>query len=171
MESDPLGHILNALERSPGACATTLARQLGLNETTVSYHLRRHEKTGVVRSEMIGRTRCWFLATCRLCPVLRRALPAFRRPEAEALAKAADDTPRAIPALAATAGVPPGTARWLTGVLEEAFLLERTHMGRWRLREGAGRCVAMAAAGAPCDQWGKCEVSKAYRNQVVAGKP
>ena len=159
---------LQALRARPGASTRDIARSLGVSEWTADYHLRRMLKAGDVTSEPLGRTRCWYASGCGLCPVLRRAVPALRRPEARALALAAEEwPPLPLPRLAQRAALAIGTARWTAGVLEEAFLLERTRFGRLSLRRGAATCVAAAASGERCGLWGKCHVSRAWADKCT----
>ena len=154
--------LIEAIRTLPGASTRQLAGLVGISEWTADYHLRRLLRTGAVTTELAGRTRSWFVSGCGLCPVLRRAVPPMRRPEARALAMAADEWPAALPLLAKRAGVPIGAARWVSNVLTDAFIFERNRFGRVTLRRGAATCVAAAAEGRRCDLWGKCAVSRAW---------
>lgn len=154
--------LIDAIRVSPGASTRQLARAVGISEWTADYHLRRLLRNGAVTTESMGRSRVWYAAGCGLCPVLRRAVPPLRRPEAQAVAMAADEWPVALPVLAKRARVPIGTARWVANVLTDAFILERSRFGRVTLRRGAATCVAAAAEGRRCDLWGKCAVSRAW---------
>ena len=154
--------LIEAIRAMPGASTRQIASAVGVSEWTADYHLRRLLRTGAVTTELTGRTRSWYVAGCGFCPVLRRALPPLRRPEARALAMAADEWPAALPVLAKRAGVPLGTARWVASVLTDAFIFERNRFGRVTLRRGAGTCVAAASDGRRCDLWGKCAVSRAW---------
>ena len=156
--------LLQAVRQAPGASTRQIAQALGSTEWTTDYHLRRLLRARLVTTEPIGRARCWYAASCGLCPVLKRAMPILRRPEAMAVALAAEDVPETLPRLAARAGVPVGTARWVASVLANAFVLERSRYGRMRLRRGASTCVAAAAEGRRCDLWGKCPVSRAWES-------
>lgn len=151
-----------AIRATPGASTRELARTTGISEWTADYHLRRMLREGALVAETVGRTRCWYAKGCGLCPVLRRAMPMLRRPEALAVALASPDDPEPLPRLASRAGVSVGTARWVTTVLADAFLLERNRFGRVALRPGAGTCLSAASAGRRCDLWGKCAVSRAW---------
>lgn len=162
-ESEPASaDLLQAIRLRPGASTREIAAMTGNSEWTADYHLRRLAKAGLVMSEMRGRVRCWFLASCGLCPVLRRAMPALRRPEARAVAWASDETPVTAAQLAARAGVSKGSTRWVAGVLTHAFILERSTGGRTSLRAGAQTCIAQATSGQRCALWGKCSVSREW---------
>ncbi|HVM45367.1 MAG TPA: hypothetical protein VM582_05475 [Candidatus Thermoplasmatota archaeon] len=160
--------ILQAVRTTPGASTREVSRMAGASEWTTDYHLRRMLRAGLVRSESVGRTRCWYVTGCGLCPVLRRALPVLRRPEARAVALAADETPAVLPVLAERAGVPLGATRWLVPLLVRAFLLARSRQGRVFLRQGAQTCVAAASSGRRCDLWGKCAVSRDWEIEQAA---
>lgn len=167
MTDDPaLGRpeLVEAVRAMPGASTREVSRAAGVSEWTADYHLRRMLRAGEVTTENVGRTRRWYLASCGLCPVLKRAIPALRRPEAQAVALAAEDYPETLPRLARRAGLPIGTTRWITSVLEDAFLLERSRYGRLSLRHGAQTCLGAATHGRRCDLWGRCPVSREWRD-------
>lgn len=155
--------LADAVRKMPGASTREISRATGISEWTADYHLRRMLREGALSTENVGRTRRWYAKGCGLCPVLRRAVPALRRPEAQAVALAASDYPENLPRLASRAGVPLGSTRWVTNVLVDAFLLERNRYGRLALRRGAETCLGPAASGRTCDLWGKCPISRAWR--------
>lgn len=164
---DRRASILEAVARSPGTSTRAAARSIGVTEWTADYHLRALAKEGIVTREIIGRERCWYKSSCGFCPVIRRAMPVVRRPEALALSLAAEEaTHLPLTVLSRRAGVPVGTARWAGEQLVDAFILERGRMGRLALRDGAGLCISRAASGERCELWGKCAVSRAWKEQT-----
>lgn len=146
----------------PGANTRQAATIVGVPESSADYHLRGLVKEGLLTTEFNGRTRHWFASGCGLCPVLRRAVPALRRPEARAVALALDDCPTTATDLSRRTGVALGGVRWAASVLEDARLVVRTTGGRLRLRHGARVCLGKATAGERCPQWGRCPVSQAF---------
>lgn len=154
--------LLDAVRAAPGLSTRAAAARCGCSDWTADYHLRRLAKEGQVTTEPRGRSRSWYSVSCGLCPVLRRAMPELRRPEALALAMAAQETPTSMSRLAARAGVAPGTARWVAQALVDTFLFERSRSGRVNLRPGAGTCIAKAAGNERCSLWGKCPVSREW---------
>lgn len=162
--------ISDTLAAMPGSSTRAVARALGVDESTADYHLRRLRRRGDVVAQAHGRELAWFLSGSGLCPVLKRAVPAMRREEVLATARALDETPASARIVAERAGVPVGAVRWAAGVLEEAGLLERSRSGRLALRRGADVCIRRAAEGARCELWGRCEVSRALEAQVGPGR-
>lgn len=160
--------LLLAARRMPGASTAQLAVEADAAPSTADYHLRRLAKMGELTTQMAGRTRRWFQASPRFCPVLKRAIPELRREETLAVARVLDDTPCAAPELAVRSGVPEGTVRWVTAVLHGTFLLERSRAGRVTLREGAGKCIEQAVLGACCPDWGRCPMSLAWERERAA---
>lgn len=158
---------LGYLSGCPGASTRMVARALGLDETTADYHLRRLAKQERLQSEMRGRERAWWPIGGRHCPVLRRAIPALRREETRAAALALTRAPATANELADRARISLATARWSARVLADAGLAQRTRNGRIHLAEGATPCIALAAEGKGCDQWGKCALSR--RDEGGAG--
>lgn len=149
------------LAAAPGLSTRAVARGVGVDESTADYHLRRMRKRGHVVAEPRGRELAWFLSGNGLCPVLKRAVPAVRRPEVLSVALALSETPASARAVSERSRVPVGAVRWAAGVLEETGMVARTESGRLFLRPGADVCVRRAAAGARCELWGRCEVSRA----------
>jgi predicted transcriptional regulator len=152
----------------PGASTRMLAAECGLAETTAGYHLERLAREGLVRSQIVGRDRCWYRSGCGLCPVLRRALPVLRRPAAASVALALSATPATAGELARRTGTPTGAVRWAATELERTLLLARTRQGRLALRPGAEVCLAAATEGRACPLWGQCALSLAWR-EALAG--
>lgn len=146
----------------PGANTRQAASIVGVHESSADYHLRSLAKEGHLSSEFNGRTRHWYARSCGLCPVLKRAIPALRREEARALAGVLGETPLTAVEAAARAGLSVGTARWAAGVLQAASLVARSSSGRLTLRQGARTCIAKAASGERCSEWGRCPVSRAF---------
>jgi predicted transcriptional regulator len=157
--------LLSAARRMPGASTSQLAAAAAAADSTADYHLRRLVRSGDLTSQMTGRTRRWFQASPRFCPVLKRAIPELRRPEALAVVRALDDTPCSSTDLAARTDVPVGTVRWVTAVLKGTYLLEATRSGRVALRDGAAKCVEHAIAGSCCPDWGRCPMSAAWERE------
>lgn len=164
MENGSRLRIATHLAATPGASTRMVAQALMLDESTVDYHLRRMRRDGEALRERQGREVCWFVPKSGLCPVLRRAVPAFRRAETARLALALDETPRTCLDLSARAGLTYGQARWSAAVLEQAGLARRTRQGRFLLAEGARLCVDKAARTERCDLWGSCPASRARPN-------
>ncbi|HUR68711.1 MAG TPA: winged helix-turn-helix transcriptional regulator [Candidatus Thermoplasmatota archaeon] len=154
------------LER-PGSSTRALASEMGLSESTVAYHLQRLVALGEASSTIVGRSRCWYARGCGLCPVLRRAVPTLRRAGVREVAAALGDTPLTAPELAERTGVSLGAARWAAQELAHSFLAERTRGGRTQLRNGAEVCMTKALVGEPCERWGSCAVSEAWRASLV----
>lgn len=155
--------IVAALALAPGGSTRDVARLVGIAESTADYHLRRLGKLGLVTTQPSGRTRRWFATASGFCPVLRRAIPEMRRPEAIVVARALSPTPVSAPELAERSGVAEGTVRWVTAVLHRTFLLAKTRSGRVQLRDGAERCLEMAVTASRCPEWGRCPVSLAWQ--------
>ena len=154
--------VLALVQGAPGTSTRQLAAQVGMAESTVDYHLRRLGRAGEVSSVAAGRSRRWFASEGNFCPVLKRAIPELRRPEALAVARVVDDTPASVRDLVERSGLPEGTIRWVSAVLHQAYLIEKTKSGRVVRREGAERCLAQACAARPCPEWGRCPVSLAW---------
>lgn len=152
--------ILRFVHHDPGASTRVVAQAVERDESTVSYHLTRMSRDGLVVGERTGRELAWFPEGTGLCPVLRRAMPAFRRrPTVARLALALDERPRRIRDLARKAGLELGEARWAAEVLAEAGLLARDAAGRARLADGGAHCVQMALSKQRCERWGGCAPS------------
>lgn len=149
------------VERNPGLNTRAIATGVGVCDSTADYHLRRLGKEGRVGLERQGRDLTWWRAGCGYCPVLRKAIPAFRREGVAEAARALDLTPTTAAELATRAGLGIGVARWASNVLVQAGLARRSVRGRILLVEGAQRCVQMAEGATRCDQWGRCPVSLA----------
>ena len=156
--------IARLVRESPGLSATSLGNTAGLDDTTVSYHLRRLARENRVVSEDTGRERVWFARApgCAYCPVLRRAIPLLRRETPRSLAHALGPDPRSIRGLALTIGLRPGAVRRAAEGLEEAGLVERNAYGHVQLREGAEVCREKALASDPCPEWGRCPISRTW---------
>lgn len=144
----------------PGASASVIARAVGMHESTVTYHLRRLARRGLVHVEPRGRERRWYAAGCGLCPVLRAAIPILRRDEARRVAAALDETPRSASVLARRADVRVGTVRWTAATLEQAGIVQKSRGGRVALHEGARVCIMKAGAEEACGAWGACPMSR-----------
>lgn len=157
------GRLAAAAAARPGACTRELAVAAGTSESNASYHLQRLADEGALLREGVGRAACWYSVGCGFCPILRRAVPILGREAVGAVARAITESPETAPSIAARAGVDVGAARWAIGVLEGAFLVERSPRGRVWLREGAAHCVGMASEGRRCDLWGRCPVSLAFQ--------
>ena len=152
--------IVEALRNEPGQCATGVARVVGINASTASYHLRRLAREGKVSFADFGRERVWFALGCQLCPVLRRAVPAMRRAGVAPIAVAMTEAPAALAHLAADAGLSHGEAEWAFKVMQDAGIATRSQTGKARLVAGGEECVARALAQEPCPLWGSCAPSK-----------
>lgn len=160
MEPGSRTRVAQFVTTTPGASTRRVAEALALDETTVDYHLSRLARAGQVVLQRQGRENCWFAASSRLCPVLRRAVPALRRDETRAIALAMDDLPRSAADLATRAGVPMGATRWALTTLKQAGLATSSKTGRVQLAEGAETCIQKALAAERCDRWGACPVSR-----------
>lgn len=169
MDSTPRARIVSILSDAPGASTRMVAEALALDESTTDYHLRRLTREGKVQRQRQGREQCWFNATCGLCPVLLRAVPAFRRDETMKVAVALDDLPRPATDVAQRTGVPVSQVRWAFNVLETTGVARRTALGRMRLQEGGGVCIRKALDAERCDLWGACPVSRALEARERAG--
>lgn len=168
--ASPVSRVITVtLTATPGCSTRTVAKALGLDESTADYHLRRMRKRGEVVAEPHGRELAWFLNGSGLCPVLKQAVPAVRRPETLATALALRETPATAREVSERAGVPLGSVRWAAGVLEEAGVLVKSPSGRLALRPGADVCIRRAAEGARCELWGRCEVSRALPHKGQGG--
>lgn len=162
--------LLSVVTDVPGANTRQAATIVGVPESSADYHLRRLVKEGELTSEFNGRTRHWYARSCGLCPVLRRAVPALRRPEARALALALDEQPASAVDAARRAGLPLGTVRWAATVLESSKLVTRSSSGRLVLRPGARTCLERAVGGSRCPDWGRCPVSRAILEEHAGGE-
>lgn len=160
MDTEVRRSIVAYVEETPGVSTVQVARAVGINQSTSDYHLRRLRKQGVLEHERQGRETLWFHARCGLCPVLRRALPAFRRPGVSELATRLSQRPATASAISEETGMPYGAVRWNASLLEETGILARSLHGRMMLAEGAETCVAKAVAGERCDMWGRCPLSR-----------
>lgn len=160
MEPGSRTRVAQFVTATPGASTRRVAEALALDDTTVDYHLSRLARDGHVVLQRQGRENCWFAASARLCPVLRRAVPALRRDETRAVALAMDDLPRSAADLATRAGVPMGASRWALTTLKQAGLATSSRNGRVRLSDGAEVCLQKALAAERCDRWGACPVSR-----------
>lgn len=156
--------ILALVREEPGSGTRALAARIGLQESTVAYHLRRLERDGDVQTHLAGRERVWFATLCGLCPVLREAMPLVARPPVAKVAQALGPTPRNASELAADTGLARGTARWAATRLARSFLVERSR-GRTAIRDGAEVCLQKALQGETCGLWGRCAVSLAWRDR------
>lgn len=155
------------VKENPGTSTRTVARAVGVDDSTADYHLRRMQKEGLLQCH--GRPRqvtWWHRDGGPWCPVLTAAIPAFRRDGVLAVARALDDFPVTTGELVERSGLPMGQVRWNVEVLGGLGLLEKSRTGRAALAEGATTCVEMAARGERCGQWGRCPVSF-----QVAGTP
>lgn len=148
--------IATRLQLEPGLSTVELARRTATDESTADYHLRRLRRAGAVVCERAGRELAWYSNGGGFCPVLKRAIPAFRRPTVVALAQALDDQFRNASDLAARAGITVGEVRWAAELLRWAGVAEPSPSGRLRLVDGARVCMGRAMARAGCDQWGRC---------------
>lgn len=157
--------VLSALIALPGGSTRDLARRVGIAESTADYHLRRLAKLGLASPQFAGRTRRWYATAGGFCPVLKLAIPELRRVETVAVARALSSMPVTARGLAERSGVPDGTVRWVTAVLQRTFLLAKTRGGRVQLRDGAERCLDLAIATARCPEWGRCAVSLAWERE------
>lgn len=164
MDDGPRARIAALLDSQPGASTHKVALALAMDDSTADYHLRRLRREGRVLVQRQGRETCWFNAQAGLCPVLRRVIPAVKKPETARVALALEESPRPATWIARQADVPLGQVRWALGVLEKSGLVARTSRGRVQLAEGASVCVGKAMRASRCDAWGECAVS-----QRVAG--
>ncbi|GEM_PF-2607762 len=153
------------LAKTPGASTRMVAQHLGVDPSTADYHLRRLRRAARVTLDATGRERAWFNVGCDLCPVLRRAAPAFRRPGVAAVAAALQETPSTIGMLADATRLPRGEARWAFEVLRRIGLAQRSPTGRAMLAPGAATCVAKARAGATCPEWGSASPPAGFRGR------
>lgn len=160
-DNETRARAMQAIRATPGMSTRAIARLLAADESTADYHLRRLQRQKLVASERAGRELAWYARSCGFCPVLRRAVPLFRREEVARVARALDERPRAHPEIAQRADVPVGSVRWIVPLLVQAGMATKGPSGRVALRNGARLCVAKAAGAAPCDAWGRCEVSRA----------
>lgn len=151
----------------PGANTRSVADAVGLDDSTASYHLRRLAKEGKLVAEAGARERRWFEARRGWCPVLRRALPELRRPEALAVAMALGNTPANANGIARASGVPVGQVRWIATRLEGALIVERSRAGWLSLRQDADVCLEKAARAEPCDQWGRCPIAQEWARRMA----
>lgn len=152
---------------SPGKSTTALALEIGLDDTTVGYHLHRLSREGKVSPEDLGRELVWFPrgAGCTFCPVLRQAIPALRRESIRTVAYALETEPRSMHGLATYTGLRPGAVRRAVDALDGAGLVLRSRFGRVQLREGAELCREKALGAESCPEWGRCEVSRALQGK------
>ena len=152
--------ILEFLTATPGASTRMVARAMGMDDSSADYHLRRLLKERRLELDLHGRRVAWWPARCGYCPVLRRAIPAFRREGVAATAEALGEWPVAAPEIARRAGLPLALARASLHALLDAGLATRTQRGRTARAEGAATCIAKAAGQATCDLWGACPLSR-----------
>ena len=158
METQAIIH--DYLRETPGASTQMVADRLGIDPSTADYHLRRLRKRGVVHAQPSGREVVWFVAGSGLCPVLRHAVPAFRRSEVAAVARVLSEYPTSASRIARETDIDPGRARWAAEVLIRVGLARKTPTGRLVLAEGADVCIQRACSGEPCALWGACAPSK-----------
>ena len=160
MDDHPRVRIAALLDHEPGASTHKVATALGVDDSTVAYHLRRLRREGKVLEQRQGRELCWYNAGRGMCPVLRRMVPALRREETARVARALEETPQPATWLARRSGVPLGQVRWALLVLERAGLVARSSQGRVQLADGAEVCVRNALQAKGCEAWGQCPVSR-----------
>lgn len=157
---DARERIHDLLRRQPGLSTRQVARLSAVNESTADYHLRRLRRAGRVTEERVGRERLWYAAGCGLCPVLRRAVPAFRREEVALVARVLSDRPLTVRTLAEATGLDVGPARWAAHVLGESGILVKSGRGLLLLADGGEVCVQKAIQGERCAMWGRCPLSR-----------
>jgi hypothetical protein len=131
-----------------------------VDDSTADYHLHRLRKEGRLALDLNGRETAWWAARCGFCPVLRRAVPAFRREGVSATARALDEWPATALVVSGRAGLPATLVRAHLEALAQAGIAVRTSRGRAARAEGAQHCIAMAETGTRCDRWGACPVSQ-----------
>lgn len=153
--------VLQTLRDAPGASTTIIARAVDADASTVDYHLRMLTREGFAARERVGREAVWFARSCRFCPLLRRAVPVFRRAGVADVARALGPVGKSAVALSEETGVPVGSVRWIAATLQDLGVGERTRSGRTAVRAGAETCIAKAASASACDLWGMCGVSRA----------
>ena len=160
METNQRETIGSYLRGTPGASTRMVAKAIGTDDSTADYHLRRMRKESRVAMEQSGREVTWWPGGCAFCPILRRAIPALRRPGAQETARVLDDWPTTAADISLRSGAPVHRVRAAAAAFVRAGLAVRSRRGRVARAPGAQRCIAMARAGAPCDQWGRCEMSQ-----------
>ncbi|MBN1539167.1 MAG: winged helix-turn-helix transcriptional regulator [Candidatus Thermoplasmatota archaeon] len=52
--------VIRYISKHPGSSFSEIMRTLGLNESTLRYHLEKFERDGLITSKKIGRQRCYF---------------------------------------------------------------------------------------------------------------
>lgn len=152
--------LVRFLMAHPGPSTRRVAAELGVDESTADYHLRRLLRRGKVVPQRVGRELVWYVNGSGFCPVLRAALPHLRRESVRRVAQALERAPRTAGEVALAAGVRVGEVRWASQALEGAGLAARSPNGRIMLREGASICVEKGCAQSPCALWGRCIVSQ-----------
>lgn len=121
--------VLSVLKEMPGVSAARVARRLGVDRTTVSYHLRRLGREGLVSASGAPRTRRWFAAGAAIPAGERRALAAAQ--DAKPLLDALREAPGVTQSeLARRLGVPRPTLAGRLVRLRREGLVSATRSGR-----------------------------------------
>lgn len=113
--------VLALLRERPGLGTTEAARELGLDPTTVSYHLRRLAKERLVVTEGKGRCARHFASGSLAAPERVRILAERTSPQVLAAIRDAPGAPTA--SLAARVDIARTTLRWHLASLERAGLV------------------------------------------------
>lgn len=142
VEPSPVFHRVVALARErPGSCLTDLAREAGVDVSTVAYHVRRAVKRGILASEYQGRELVVYPPDA--CPLLKHRVAAVRA--AADVADAIVDGARTIEEVAERTGA--GKPRVKNGVriLGLVGLLARESPSKFGPTEDLEHCLRALA--------------------------
>ncbi len=150
----------------PGCAVADVARQLNVDHSTATYHLRRLAREDRITTEMAGRVRGHVVNGAGFCPYLTRVLPRLRTPEARAVLEALATRDHAgVVELASEHGMDRSSVRWALQVLQDVGLVERVGRGTYQVPRDRRVCAARAAASRGCSRWGLCAVSRGWEGE------
>ncbi|HLE96343.1 MAG TPA: helix-turn-helix domain-containing protein [Candidatus Thermoplasmatota archaeon] len=149
--------VLKAVRSVPGRSVSAIARDLGVDHSTVAYHLRKLERRRAVVGRAVGREHVWFPEGV-VCPLLKCHWPTLARlrPEAEAVMGGASS----VAEVAACTGTGESASRVRIAALASAGFLERMPRNRWAASRDLVLCLAAMDRGGRCGLWGLCTLSK-----------
>lgn len=165
MHAPPLAglrsHVLALIAREPGATPSDVAKTFQIDHSTAAYHLRRLEKAQLVSAQNDGRALRYYASGCGICPFLRLALPTLRDPRYQEILGALEGRAARLPQLADDPREAARVRNRLARLAQMGFVVHDG--GAWYPTPDTRVCREQARGTGACDQWGRCAVSRRWR--------